>query len=256
MPVVRAGLLLMLLPALAAAAPVIQDPEGGRAVMAVDTGVICAPVQGGWTLGADGRSIRPPAKADEGSRTQVLRVAASAALCDASQDTVTVIATGPFPRIDAAATVFFPDDGRLELQGTGLELVGITWSGPPRAEPHPAPWWDRTCARRRPRTARPWAAPSRWRGACPPTPSSTGFRHTAGEAPRWPPTTPPATSCPPRPSACAPAASSSPSRSSCPAASTCPRAPAPWTSATPRRLPPPTARAPSPSATSPAWTPA
>ena len=136
MHAVRAGLLL-LLSASAAAAPVVQVPEGGRAVMAVDKGVICAPVQGGWTLGADGRSIRPPSKPEEGTRTQVLRIAASAALCDASQDTVTVIATGPFPRIDAAATVFFPDDGRLELQGTGLERVGITWSGTPRAEPHP-----------------------------------------------------------------------------------------------------------------------
>jgi hypothetical protein len=136
---VQAGLLLMLLPALAAAAPTVQVPEGGKAVAAVDRGVICGPLQGGWTLGADGRSVRPPSRPDDASRTQVLRIAESAALCDASQDTVTVIATGPFPRIDAAATVFYPDDGRLELQGTGLERVGITWSGTPRAEPHPGP---------------------------------------------------------------------------------------------------------------------
>lgn len=139
MHAVRFGLLLVGLMAstLAAAAPVVQVPEGGGAVEVVAKGVVCGPVRGGWVLAADGRSVRPPAKAEEGTRTLVLKVAASAALCDASQDTVTVIATGAFPRIDAAASTFFPDEGRVELRGTGLENVTLTWSGTPRAEPHP-----------------------------------------------------------------------------------------------------------------------
>ncbi|MDC0710970.1 hypothetical protein POL68_21035 [Stigmatella sp. ncwal1] len=124
---------------LATAAPTRQVPEGGRAIEAVARGVICGPVRGGWTLSSDGRSIRPPAKADENSRTIELKVAPDEALCNTSQDTVTVIATGAFPRIDAAATTFFPDDGRVDLRGANLQGVIIAWSGVPRTEQAPGP---------------------------------------------------------------------------------------------------------------------
>ncbi|SEU34046.1 hypothetical protein [Stigmatella erecta] len=124
---------------LAAAAPTRQVPEGGRAIEAVSRGVICGPVRGGWTLSSDGRSIRPPAKADENSRTLELKVADDEALCNTSQETVTVIATGPFPRLDAGATLFYPDDGRLELRGTNLQGVAIAWSGVSRADPARGP---------------------------------------------------------------------------------------------------------------------
>ncbi|MFP2925851.1 hypothetical protein ACLESO_11655 [Pyxidicoccus sp. 3LG] len=129
----------LLLSSFALAAPVIQVPEGGRAVEVVEKGVVCGPVRGGWSLASDGRSIQPPAKADDGERTLELKVAESAALCAASQSTVTVIATGPLPRVDAAGTTFYPDDGRLELRGTNLQNAGVAWSGTPRGgEPHPA----------------------------------------------------------------------------------------------------------------------
>lgn len=121
--------------AASAAAPIIQVPEGGPAVEVVAKGVICGPVRGGWSLGPDGRSIRPPAKADEGERTLELTVAETVGLCPTSEATVTVIATGAFPRIDEAATTFYPDDGRVELRGTNLLNVGIAWSGTPRGEP-------------------------------------------------------------------------------------------------------------------------
>ncbi|WP_205525834.1 hypothetical protein [Pyxidicoccus trucidator] len=136
----RALLLVsLLLPGLSAAAPVIQVPEGGRTVDVVAKGVVCGPVRGGWTLGADGRSIRPPEKVEEEARTLELKVAESADLCATSTATVTVIATGPFPRIDAGATTFYPDDGRVELRGTGLLNVAIAWAGPPRGEAQRAP---------------------------------------------------------------------------------------------------------------------
>ncbi|RKH57709.1 hypothetical protein D7V93_18095 [Corallococcus llansteffanensis] len=123
----------------ATAAPVVQLPEGGRAVEVLPKGILCGPVRGGWTLSADGRSLKPPAKAEDGARALELKVADDEAGCATATDTLVVVATGPFPRIDAASTTFYPDDGRLELKGTGLKSVAITWSGTPRgAEPlHP-----------------------------------------------------------------------------------------------------------------------
>lgn len=124
----------LMLAGASSAAPVVQVPEGGRAVEVVPRGVVCGPVGGGWSLGADGRSVQPPAKADDGERTLVLKVAERVDLCATSEATVTAIATGPFPRIDAAATTFYPDDGRVELRGTNLLNVAIAWSGTPRGE--------------------------------------------------------------------------------------------------------------------------
>lgn len=124
---------------LAAAAPVIQVPEGGRAVPAVQKGVVCGPLRGGWSLAEDGRSVQPPSRPDDDARTQEVKVADSAEQCAASQATVTLIATGPLPRVDGAASSFYPDDGRLELRGTGLMEVGIAWSGMPRGEARSTP---------------------------------------------------------------------------------------------------------------------
>lgn len=124
----------------ATAAPVIQLPEGGRAVEVLPKGILCGPVRGGWTLSEDGRSLKPPAKPEDTARTLELKVAADEAGCATATDTLVVVATGPFPRIDAASTTFYPDDGRLELKGTGLKNVTVTWSGTPRGtEAPPAP---------------------------------------------------------------------------------------------------------------------
>ena len=117
----------------AAAAPVKQVPAGGRAIPVVQRGMVCGPVGGGWSLSADGRSLRPPAADAEGlARTLDLKIAEDAAHCATSQETLTVIATGAFPSIDAAATAFFPDEGRLELKGQRLQDVAVVWSVPPR----------------------------------------------------------------------------------------------------------------------------
>ncbi|NOK20180.1 hypothetical protein HMI50_24475 [Corallococcus carmarthensis] len=116
----------------ATAAPVVQLPEGGRAVEVIPKGVLCGPVRGGWVL--EGRTLKPPTRAEENSRTLELKVADDEAACATATDTVVVVATGPFPRIDSASTTFYPDDGRLELKGTGLKNVAIAWSGTPRGE--------------------------------------------------------------------------------------------------------------------------
>lgn len=136
MPPVRLVVLASLLAAgLAAAAPVVQVPEGGRPVEVLAQGVVCGPVRNGWSLGPDGRSVHPPARPDDNARTQDLKVADTPAQCATSERIVTVIATGPLPRIDFSGTSFYPDEGRLELRGVGLLNVGVAWSGKPRGEP-------------------------------------------------------------------------------------------------------------------------
>ncbi|CAM3082993.1 hypothetical protein [Corallococcus soli] len=123
---------LLVAGAASAATSVVQLPEGGRAVEVVPKGVLCGPVRGGWVLSPDGRSLKPPTRAEDSARTLELKVAPDEAACATATDTVVVVATGPFPRIDSASTTFFPDDGRLELKGTGLKNVTIAWSGLPR----------------------------------------------------------------------------------------------------------------------------
>lgn len=128
----------LLVGGLAAAAPIVQVPEGGAGVPVVSKGVVCGPLRAGWTLATDGRTLRPPQRVDQDdARIQELKVAASAAQCETTEERVTVIATGAFPRVDAAGTNFFPDEGRVELRGTGLDHVGIAWSGTPRGESQP-----------------------------------------------------------------------------------------------------------------------
>ena len=51
----------LLVARVATAAPVVQVPEGGRAVEVIPKGVLCGPVRGGW-LGSEGRSVKPPTR--------------------------------------------------------------------------------------------------------------------------------------------------------------------------------------------------
>ncbi|QRK04863.1 hypothetical protein JQX13_32185 [Archangium violaceum] len=127
--------LALLFTCVAAAAPIKQVPEGGRAIPVVQKGIVCGPVGGGWSLSSDGRSVRPPSRdAGEFARTLDLKVAEEAEQCASSQEIVTVIATGAFPNIDAAGTTFFPDEGRIELKGQRLQDVPVAWSVPAKGE--------------------------------------------------------------------------------------------------------------------------
>ena len=126
-------LLLSLLPWVAAAGPVRQVPEGGKAIPVIRRGVVCSPMSGGWTLSADGRSVQPPpAGAENMTRQLDLKVAEDAARCASSEETVTVIATGALAAPDSGATTFVPDEGRLELRGQRLQDVSVVWSAPGR----------------------------------------------------------------------------------------------------------------------------
>jgi hypothetical protein len=115
-----------------ASAGVVQVPEGGKPVPVVAKGVVCGPLQGGWTIdAADRRMVVPPAAgAPNLARTLEVRVADSAAGCAGAKQTVTLIALGPWPELDGAGTVLFPDEGRIEIKGQRLKGVQVAWSAP------------------------------------------------------------------------------------------------------------------------------
>lgn len=113
----------------------LQAPAGGRPI-AVATGnearVVCPPPGGaglnGWTIERDGHALRPPPAAEDtvGRRT-VVRVAASTAACATAGTPVTLIAVGPLPALDAAASTIWVDEGRFELHGKRIDGVRVRW---------------------------------------------------------------------------------------------------------------------------------
>lgn len=106
---------------------VVHLPEGGRATAVIDAGVICGSAGDGWAIEPDLRSVRPPAEAAQASHTLALRIAPSRQGCAGSSETILVVATGPIPDIDASATTWFRDEGRLEVRGHGLNGLVVAW---------------------------------------------------------------------------------------------------------------------------------
>jgi hypothetical protein len=115
----------------AARAAVVAVPEGGRAVPVIAEGVVCGPLPASWALDATRRMVRPPAPGAQAARRIELRTAANPDGCDKATTTVSVVATGPHPNIEPASVVFAPDEGRLELEGSGLRGLPITWQRAP-----------------------------------------------------------------------------------------------------------------------------
>lgn len=114
-----------------AVAAVVQVPQGGRPVPVTSKGTVCGPLQGGWTLEPDRRSVRPPsADLDAFARALEVKVAEDGATCANTKTTVTLIALGEWADLDTAGATFFPDDGRLELRGGKLKGLQVAWYAP------------------------------------------------------------------------------------------------------------------------------
>jgi hypothetical protein len=124
--VISACLLLWLCPRLAGA-ETLQAPIGAKAISLGSTRVACGAPGGGWLFDDKTQSLLPPTNpAAIGSMVE-LRVAASLAACGASQATIKLVATGPWPTIDPSSIVFVPDQASLEARGRGLSGVGVAW---------------------------------------------------------------------------------------------------------------------------------
>lgn len=113
-----------------ASAGVVQVPEGGKPVAAVQKGVVCGPLAGGWAFeGGDRRMIVPPASGTPNmARTFDVKIADTLAGCAASKQMITLVALGPWPDLDPTGVTFWPDDGRIELRGQRLKGVQVGWN--------------------------------------------------------------------------------------------------------------------------------
>jgi hypothetical protein len=126
-----AWLLLFLVATVARAQPArmetVQAPAGGRPIALGEGRVACGSA-GGWTVEREGHALRPPPAGSDivGKRASV-RIAPNAAGCASTNATLTAIATGPLPVLDAAGSTIWVDDARFELRGKNLEGVRIRW---------------------------------------------------------------------------------------------------------------------------------
>lgn len=109
-------------------ADVVQAPVGGAWFSLPGQKALCDAPPSGWTVDASRRRLRPPAdKSAAGARADV-QVASAGADCAAGKtNELTLIATGPIPRINADSVLLYLDAGRLELQGQGLSSVRVEW---------------------------------------------------------------------------------------------------------------------------------
>jgi hypothetical protein len=83
--------------------------------------------------------VRPPAPGAQAARRIEVRTAATPDGCDKAGVTVSVIASGAHRTSTHAAVVFVPDEGRLELEGSGLRGLPVTWRRAPRPTPTAKP---------------------------------------------------------------------------------------------------------------------
>jgi len=105
-------------------AAVYQLPSGATAT--VLDGTICGTLPDGWSFDARQRQLRVSSSVPAGSAIEV-RTAENPSACMASRSTATWIATGPWPVVDPASVVLWPDEGRIEFKGHGLAGVQVAW---------------------------------------------------------------------------------------------------------------------------------
>lgn len=118
-----------LLALLAAAAPVpalVALPPGPSTLEL--PGVACdAELPPGWqATGSDRHRLKVPAALAAGTEL-ALRVAPSAEACPDAVPLVLVVTSAP-PSVETASLTFFPESGRLELKGKGLEGAAVRWT--------------------------------------------------------------------------------------------------------------------------------
>jgi hypothetical protein len=110
-----------------ARAEILQAPIGGKPVPLGESVVACAASAGAWKVEAGSRAVRPPTAESAIGVAVELPVALSQAECAHASLTIRLVATAPWPTLDAASFVLSVDDGRLEGHGRGLHGVLVTW---------------------------------------------------------------------------------------------------------------------------------
>ena len=110
-----------------AGAETLQAPIGGKPISLGDARIACAG-GGSWNVEGEGKLLRPPTGDDAIGVPIELKVAPNAAACASTTSTVTVVATGRWPTIDATGATVSVDEGRLDVRGKKLKGVRFEWS--------------------------------------------------------------------------------------------------------------------------------
>jgi len=129
-----AGALVALVTARTAGAETLGAPAGGKPVPIGPDRVVCrdAPLEGGFVVEPDGRSVRPPpARDDAAGQTATIRVAANEGECAKSATAVTLVALGERPAADSLSVDV--DAGRAFVRGKRLRGAVLAWSAGSRA---------------------------------------------------------------------------------------------------------------------------
>lgn len=100
-------------------------PAGGTPIPVGRNRIVCGGLTEGWAATADRKSVRPPESAS--NEPVEIDVADDQSDCARNKTTVSLVATRSWPSIDAGSITFFPEEGRLELKGQGLEGVQLIW---------------------------------------------------------------------------------------------------------------------------------
>jgi hypothetical protein len=120
-------LLLMLVWTGRARAEILHLPVGGRPVQLGDGRVFCEAVGPAFGAEAGARTVRPPSDPDLIGSSVNVRVAPTAAACDESTASVSLVAIGKLPEIDRGSVWFAPDEGRLDADGSDLLGTSVVW---------------------------------------------------------------------------------------------------------------------------------
>lgn len=108
-------------------AETLEAPIGGKSIALGTARVACATPEGGWALDSTGRLLRPPTQDEAVGKVVELKIAETVAGCRESTTVLRLLATGPWPSIDANSVVFSADQNALEARGRRLRGVGIAW---------------------------------------------------------------------------------------------------------------------------------
>ncbi|HEY5955441.1 MAG TPA: hypothetical protein VIV60_02760, partial [Polyangiaceae bacterium] len=89
--------------------------------------VACGEPGHGWVLEALGTKVRPPTDPSTVGSSTKLTLAKSAAECSKASETLTLAVIGKLPQIDRKSLEVDVDQGRVELNGSGLDGAAIWW---------------------------------------------------------------------------------------------------------------------------------
>jgi hypothetical protein len=108
-------------------AEVLHLPVSGKAVQLSDGRVFCDALGPAFAAEAGGRVVRPPTNPEAIGTSIDVRVAPTAAACDESTSTVSLVAVGRQPEIDRSTVWFASDEGRLDAQGEHVLGASVFW---------------------------------------------------------------------------------------------------------------------------------